>query len=155
MGFPTVFPKLRGAGVPEHVARAQDNVDTALRTTAQSVAVTPIGGAAPPGWVKPDQLTGGYAQTALPQPVVSFHKDALGYVHTKLGLTHAAGTAAGAIAFTYPLAYRPTETLTFILSDAAGANSTIQVAANGQLTNVAALAAGAQIRGYFIFRPGT
>lgn len=151
MATPAQYLKLRGEGQP---ARAQDNIDATLGPIAAALTATPIMGAPAPAWVKAS-LAGGYSQTAAPQPVVAFHRDALGYVHTKLGLTHVAGCVAGTVAFTYPLALRPTETLTLAAFDAAGAVSAVQVNSSGQLSNVAVLAAGAQVRGYFIFRQGT
>lgn len=122
---------------------------------AQALAKTPIMGAPLPGWVNATiSAANGYSQTAAPQPVVAYHIDALGYVHTKLGLTHAAGCVAGTVAFTYALGYRPSETLTFVLCDANGINSAVQIDVFGQLSNVAQLAPGDEIRGYFIFRAG-
>lgn len=141
------FQRLRGEGQP---TRAQDNVAAVLDPLAEAVGNTPIMGAAPPAWIRPD-LTGGYSQTAAPQPITAFHKDALGYVHVKVGLTHAAGTAAGTTAFTFPAGYRPSETLTFAGSDAVGLLVAMTLTMAGVFANLAVLAAGDQVRLNFTF----
>lgn len=139
--------KLRGGA---HDSRTTDNVSAVLNPLAEAVGNTPIMGADPPAWIRPD-LAGGYSQTAAPQPITAFHKDALGYVHAKIGLTHAAGCAAGTTAFTFPLDYRPSETLTLSLSDGAGLFVAMTVAATGAFANLAILAAATDVRGVFSF----
>lgn len=154
MGNPTQFLRLRDSKQPL-VTRAQDSVNGTLGPLAERVGNTPIMGAPLPVWVRPDQLLAGYSQTAAPQPVVAFHIDALGYVHIKTGLTHAAGCAAGTIAFAMPLAYWPTETMTLAAFDQNGINSAVNISILGEFSNLAALAPGDEIRGYLVYRPGS
>lgn len=147
MAAPTQFIRLRGDGQP---SRVQDNIGATVDPAVRALAATPIMGAPAPAWVRVD-LLGGYSQTAAPQPVCAYHKDALGYVHAKIALTHAAGTAAGTAAFVFGTGYRPSETLTFGGSDAGGLFVAMTVDASGNFANLAVLAAGDQIRMVFSF----
>lgn len=142
--------KLRGEGQP---SRVQDNIGQILNPLAARVNATPIGGAPPPAWILPS-LSGGYSQTAAPQPACAYHKDALGYVHTKLSMTHAAGAAAGVVAFTYGPNFRQGEVLTFTLSDSVGLTVMMVVSPNGEISNLTPIPAGDDVRGYFIFLAG-
>lgn len=107
-------------------------------------------GAPPPPWFRPT-LENGFSQTAAPQPLCAYHRDALGYVHTKIGMTHVVGPAAGAVAFTYGLGFRPSETMTFTLSDSFGLTVMLQLNGAGELSTLTPLPAAVEVRGYFIF----
>ncbi len=132
------------------MSRVQDNISATLNPVASALQATPIMGAPPPPWVRPDILNG-FSQTASPQPVCAFHLDALDYVHVKLALTHAAGTAAGTSAFILPLGFRPLETLTFMGTDATGVSTSVTVDNAGNVANFNLMAAGDQILASFIF----
>ena len=149
MATPNQFLKLRDSSKPTE-ARTQDNIAATVTPIATRLNATPIMGAPAPAWIRPD-LVGGYSQTAAPQPVVAYHKDALGYVHVKVGMTHAAGCAAGTTAFLFGAGYRPSETLTLTGVDAVGLLVAMTLTAAGVFANLAVLAAGDQIRLYDTF----
>lgn len=150
MSGPNQLQKLRGEG---QATRVQDNIGQILNPLAARVNATPIGGAPPPPWIRPS-LVGGYSQAAAPQPVCAYHKDALGYVHTKLSMTHATGPAAGVVAFTYGLGFRQGEVLTFTLADGFGLSVMMVVSPNGEISNLTPIPAGDDVRGYFVFLAG-
>lgn len=144
---PSKVIKLRGDG---QQVRAQDNVGQVLDPMAKALYATPIMGAEPPAWILLDILNG-YSQTAAPQPATAHHTDALGYVHAKVALTHAAGCAVGTVAFQFPLGSRPSETLTFTGSDAFGLLMAFSVDGSGNFANLAVLVAADQARLVFSF----
>ena len=148
MSAPANFLKLRGIDATQ--TRTQDNINGTLAPVAAALGATPIMGAPPPAWIRPDILNG-YGQLAAPLPLCAYHKDALGYVHTKIALDHAAGAVAGTVAFVYGSGYRPSETLTFSGCDAAGVLMAMTLDSAGNLSNLAALAAADTVRMCFSF----
>ncbi len=141
MGSPQ-FPKLRGESPKP--GQTQDNVSTQLQPIAKALSATPIMGAPPPDWIKPD-LANGYSNTAGGFDVAGYHKDALGYVHIKGSLTHVAGTAAATTAFTLPKSYRPLLTQRFSVRGDAGAVQAVVIANDGQVSNDLVIAAAGTI----------
>lgn len=146
---PSSLQKLRQPGQPL-LSRTQDATAAVLNPLAEAVGATPIMGAPPPPWILPD-IVNGYAQAAAPQPLCAFHADALGYVHAKISLTHAAGAAAGTAALVFPKGARPSETLTLSGNDAAGAAVAMTLDGSGNFSNLAVLAAAATVRLVFSF----
>lgn len=108
MSVPTVFPKLRGVGVNEHAARAQDNTDIVLRPLAQALSQTPIMGVAPV-WTAL-ALNSAFANFGGQFATAAYYKDALFRVWSKGVLVTAAGVGAGATVATFPPGFRPRET---------------------------------------------
>jgi len=144
----TAFPKLRGDS--EHSSRTQDNIAATLTPLATALAATPIMGARLPAWIRPDLLNG-FADYGSPFAIVGFHKDALGYVHCKGVMIHAAGCAAATVIMIFPLGYRPLETQRFSVPGAAVTVQEITVDAAGNASPNAAIAAGAACDFSFIF----
>lgn len=151
----TASPKLREDGSPL-ASRVQDAIWNTLTPLAKRVGATPIMGASPPPWIRPDIIsTSGFAQVATGAtpflPVTAFHKDALGYVHGKLGLVTAAG-AGPVTVFPMPVGYRPAETLSFFGGDGGGVNVwEFAVFQNGDLQIVSALGAGGLVVATFTY----
>jgi hypothetical protein len=144
---PTAFARLRADPL---TSRVQDQLATTLNPVAQAVASTPIMGAAPPAWVRPD-LVNGFADAAGPSTALTaFHRDALGYTWLRLNLSSAVGTAALTVACVLPVGYRPSETLVFPGVGAAGAFSPFLITPAGEVKNGLVLAAGG---GIFAYQP--
>jgi hypothetical protein len=142
MTTPTKMVKIRNADA--HVSRVQDNVSAVLDPVAQSVGSTPIMGAPPPAWVALSLLAD-FAQTTG-QAVSAYHKDALGYVHSKGSVTTAAGQAAGvAVVGPLPLGCRPKEPQRLSVRGNAGAVQAIVIGIDGTLKLDVAVAAGGTV----------
>lgn len=140
MGSPG-FPRLRG---PDELAtRTQDGIAGQLQPVAKALAATPIMGAAAPPWQLPDLLNG-FANAGGALAVAGYHRDALGYVHMKGELTHAAGCAAGTQILLLPLAYRPRETMRIAVPVTPGAQW-ITITGAGVVSTGFLIAAGEQI----------
>jgi hypothetical protein len=132
--------RLRGDGQP---ARVQDNVGAVLDPIAKALNSTPIMGAAPPAWVKPD-LAAGFAQTSG-AVAMGYHKDALGYFHSKGRATHAAGCAANTTLLTLPKGYRPAEAQSFPVRGNAATYQSLTVSLTGAVSVDVAIAAGGTV----------
>ncbi len=150
MGNPTSFPRLRGAGVPEELARAQDNVNITLGPLAEAVSKTPIMGAAPPPWT-PILLLNGFTVTGAGQKDPEFQKDALGYVWCGGAMFHAAGCIAGTVAFNLPMGYRPRKAIHFAVKGNLATAQFFNVEANGNVSVEVAVAANGFTDFYFSF----
>lgn len=152
----TVLGKLRAPDEPLQT-RVQDAVWGTLMPLAERVGKTPIMGAAPPPWLRPDIIsTSGFAQATAGVtpflPLTAFHKDALGYVHGKVGLITAAGVAGNITAFTMPIACRPLELMVAFMGDGGGVNVwETFVRPNGSFVIVDAVGAGGIVVGTFTY----
>jgi hypothetical protein len=151
---PTQLNKLRGDGQP---SRVQDNVGQVIDPLAKAVGKTPIMGAPPPPWIRPNiEAASNYEQapssTAVPLPLLSYHKDALGYVHGRIAvLAKAGGAAANAVVWVMPSGYRPEAFELWTLSDGAGLVWEMAAYPNGNVTMISALAAGDVAIGSFLY----
>lgn len=137
-------------------SRTQDATAAVLEPVAQQLGATPIMGAPPPSWVKPDIISSsGFAQgpsiAATPLPTTSFHKDALGYVHGKVNLITAAGVAGNVVAFNIAQGSRPGDLLPFLMSDGGGVVSEVTIGPDGNFTVVPAVGAGGLVVGTFTY----
>lgn len=149
MATPTRFPRLRGEDQP---ARAQDNIANTLEPVAQALSVTPIMGAPPPAWIKPDLLADFAPVTGQAAP--GYHKDALGYVHTKGRVSTAAGQAANVAIMVLQSAYRPLEPQSFPVRGNAATYQSLSVASDGTVSIDVAIAAGGTVDLTFGFLAG-
>jgi hypothetical protein len=138
MPGPSQFQKLRGEG---QNSRVQDNIDATLGPIAKALNATPIMGAPPPAWIRPD-LAAGFADFGAPYAAVAYHRDALGYVHVKGLVTSAAGVGAFSTVFTLPIGYRPIERHRYASEGTAGTFQALQLGTDGAIMNVVAVAAG-------------
>jgi len=150
---PTAVNKLRGEA---HDARTTDNVSAVLNPLAAAVGATPIMGAAPPSWIRPDPVAGFVQLTSIAVGFgvqqTAYHRDALGYTWLKVALTTAAGSAPNAPLFTLISGYRPEEdTALTAFNGTTGAVSPLGVARSGVVSSLAALGAGESIVGYVSF----
>jgi hypothetical protein len=143
------FPVIRTADVQQ--SRVQDNIAALVTPVAKALQNTPIMGAPPPAWIKPTCINGFTSPASTAFPVASFHKDALGYVHVKMSVTHAGGTAALSTIYLLPVGYRPSETLAFAGMAAAGAYQGVFVLKTGAVQNRLIMAAGAVLYVNFSF----
>lgn len=143
---PTQFQKLRGEGQP---ARTQDNVGAVLNPLAQAVGKTPIMGAPPPPWIRA-ALLNGFAELDSPYPPTSFHRDALGYVHARVSIQHAAGAATVDV-MEFPQGYRPDSSMLVTGSDGAGVFFEFTLDESGVLQNITTFAAGDAAQFSFTF----
>lgn len=143
------FPVLRGADAQQ--SRVQDNVQGVLGPVAKALQNTPIMGAVPPAWIRASPLNG-FATPATAQfAPIAYHRDALGYAHVRVSVSHAAGVAALSTIFVLPLGYRPGFTLPFAGMAAAGAYQGVFVLADGQVQNRLVMAAGAVLYANFSY----
>lgn len=128
-----LFAKLYGNADP-HSSRVQDNIDAVTRPAVTALSVTPIMGAPPPAWIL-CQLLSPYANNPSPgDSAMSFHKDALGYVHTQ-GLfknTGAVGTTA--VVTVMPQGYRPAHNLMFAVRGPAATVQFLDVLLDGTVS---------------------
>lgn len=143
------FPILRGPDAQQ--SRVQDNVSALVTPVARALQGTPIMGAPPPAWILATPLNGFSTPSSAGFPSISFHRDALGYVHVKMSVAHVGGTAALSTIFELPIGYRSKETLPFAGMAAAGAYQGVFVLANGQVQNRLIMAAGAVLYANFSF----
>lgn len=134
---PNQVQKLRGDGQP---SRVQDNFAAVLNPLADALSKTPIMGAPPPPWIRPT-LASVFADLPAPFAPTTYHRDALGYVHARVGLVSAAGTAA-VDAFTFDKGYRPDSTQLFSGGDGAGNFFEFTLTAAGVFRSLTAFAAG-------------
>jgi|ERR1700755_929071 len=130
------FSLLRQEGDPL-ASRLQDNINTVLQPLAKNLNATPIMGAPPPPWIKPD-LQGDLANAGGGFATAGYHKDALGYVHVKAVLQTAAGLASGATLFVLLMGFRPSEILR--VPDASGVAQSYDVNPDGRITASSAIA---------------
>lgn len=146
------FVKILGIKDPT-LARLQDNVDATLAPLATAVISTPIMGAAPPAWIRPE-LSAGWVMLAVTSAAYSqpaFHRDALGYVHSKgFPINNSGGPLTGAI-FTFPRGYRPGESTRFIVEGTGLAQNIISVTPNGNVTPQTAVINGGTVSLVFSF----
>lgn len=148
MNTPARIAKLRTQS-PE-LSRVQDNVARVVEPTTAALAKTPIMGAPPPSWVNLPFLAD-FTQTAG-QAVPAFHRDALGYIHSKGSVTTAAGQAAGtAVVGALTKGNRPKEPQRLSVRGNAGAAQAIIVGTDGTLTLDVAVAAGGTVDLAFSF----
>lgn len=136
----TLYPKLRNAENPQS-SRTQDNVDSVVRPVAAALTNTPIMGAKPPAWILPDLLNG-FANAGGIYAAVGYHKDALGYVHCKGVMAHAAGTAAGTQVMLFAPGYRPGAVQRFTVEGTAATAQFIAVNGAGVAAVEVLIAAG-------------
>lgn len=134
------FLKLRGES---HDSRSQDNIDATVRPIAMAVGKTPIMGASPPAWIRPE-LSTLFANVGAPLALAGFHRDCLGYVHSKGSLVSAAGCATGTTIMVFPMGYRPSETLRLPVPVTAG-GQWVTVNAAGIVATAFVIAAGGGI----------
>ncbi len=133
------FPKLRGAD--GQASQTQDNIAQQLQPISTALAKTPIMGAAPPPWIKPNLLNG-IANVPAPNAAAGFHRDALGYVHSKGLVAHAAGAVAGTVVMIFPPGYRPSELLTLVIERNGAVGGLVTVAPTGIVTFVFSMGVG-------------
>ena len=134
------FPTLRDVTQPQ-VSRVQDGIAGVLNPVAKALQNTPIMGASPPSWIRPDLLNG-WVNFGGAFALVAYHRDALGYVHTKGVAQNSTGAGLILPLFTFPLGYRPLENQAFA---AVGPGATAQfytVTFAGMVTPQVAVAAG-------------
>lgn len=130
---------LRGIDASQN--RQTDAVARLLDATARQVQATPIGGAAPPAWVRP-QLLNGFTDAGAPYNVASYHVDALGYVHLSGVVATAAGTPAWTPIFVLPVEARPLFQRLVPAIDPVGPLATLAVSADGVVAAVTILGPG-------------
>jgi hypothetical protein len=138
MPAPSRFPKLR---TEEHSSRVQDNIDGTLGPIAEALNATPIMGADPPAWIRPNLLND-FVNVGGGNALVAYHKDALGYVHVKGVVTHVAGVGAGTSLFAFAMGYRPSEELLFAVYGTGATAQFLSVSADSNVYNQVAVAAG-------------
>jgi hypothetical protein len=125
--------------------RQTDAIARVVDETAQQVQATPIGGAAPPAWVRP-QLLNGFVDTALMAAPAAYHVDALRYVHLCGAVDTAAGCAAGTEVFRLPAGARPASPRTCaVVRVSAGTFAIVSIETSGAVVTVQALLAGATL----------
>lgn len=148
-GSPNLFLKLR---TENHSTRVQDNVGASLSPIATALNATPIMGAAPPPWIRPELATG-WANTGAPFALAGYHRDALGYVHGKGVLFNASGGALppGTPILTLAMGYRPAEVQRFSVPGAGVTAQELTITSAGVVSNNAAVANGAAIDLVFNF----
>ncbi len=147
MGSPG-FPKLRG--IDTQASRTQDNIAQQLQPIALALAQTPIMGAPAPAWIAPS-LLGGFANFGGAFAVAGYHRDALGYVHTKGTFLVTAGAAAGTQIMLFPSGYRPRELARLSVVGDAGTAQFIEVAPTGIVTVGVAVPAPGSCDFFFSF----
>lgn len=155
MTAPSSLSKLRDPANPL-LSRTQDSVGAVLDPLAKAVGATPIMGAPPPPWIRPDIIsTSGYAQAtptaAAPVPITAYHKDALGYVHGKVALLTAAGAGANTVPFNIAAGWRPGELALFKMGDGGGNTWEVAVRPNGTFTIITVVGAGGLVTGLFSY----
>lgn len=143
MAAPTSVQKLRGQA---HDARTQDNVGAVVNPMARSVGMTPIMGAPPPSWIRPDYAAD-FVNLALRE--TAYHRDALGYTWLKLAASTAAGVAANSAIATLAQGYRPSEVLGLVgFNGTTFAVNPFAVSTAGVITTLVAIAAGESLVAY-------
>lgn len=133
------FPVIRGPDAQQN--RTQDGITNVLGSVAKAVINTPIMGAPPPPWIKPSLLNG-WISTTAGIAFISFHKDALGYVHVGGYGTNAAGVAGFTPVFTMPPGYRPNGVRIFAVRGTALSAQFVEVAPDGIVRTQIVVAAG-------------
>lgn len=130
---------LRGSNPGQN--RQTDAIARVVDELALQVQATPIGGAAPPAWVRP-QLLNGFVDAGAPYNVASYHVDALGYVHLGGVVATAAGTPAWTAVFQLPVAARPLYQRLIPAIDPVGPLAVLAVSADGYVSAVSILGPG-------------
>lgn len=134
------FNTIRPTGTDGAQARQSDSIATAYNRVADAVSRTPILRGELPAWIHPSTLGADIVNVGGGAAVAAFHKDCLGYVHSRGVLQTAAGFAAGTVIWTFPLGMRPTELIYF--SDQTAAGRSYYVAPSGAFVANTVLAAG-------------
>lgn len=134
------FPILRTPEQPQQ-SRVQDGIANVMGPVARALQNTPIMGAPAPAWIRPDFLNG-WVNTGAPYALVAFHKDALGYVHTKGVFTNGTGGALILPIFAFPMGYRPAETQSFAVTGPGVTIQFLNVDGAGVVTPLVAVGAG-------------
>lgn len=129
----------------------QDNIQGVLGPVAQALQATPIMGAAPPAWILGSPLNDFVTPSTAGFMPISFHRDALGYVHVQMSVTHVAGIAALSNIFQLPMGYRPSVTLPFAGMGSLGAYQGVFVLATGFVQNRLIMAANDVLYANFSF----
>jgi hypothetical protein len=133
------FSVLRDAANPLN-ARVQDNINQVLGPLAKAVMATPIMGAPPPPWIRPD-LRADFVPTAN-FAVPGYFKDCLGFVHLKGSVTTAAGAGIGTVIFQLPMGYRPAEYQRFSVEGTLSTYQCLQIGPDGFVVPAVAIGAG-------------
>lgn len=102
------FTQLNDRAQP-HSSQVQARVNQVVEPVATAVNATPIGGAAPPAWIRPNFGTSWADLNSSGSAVLAFHKDALGYVHLKGVIANTSGAPNAGTICTLPLGCRPLE----------------------------------------------
>lgn len=123
------FPILRTPEQPQQ-SRVQDGIASVVNPAVKALQNTPIMGAPPPAWIRPDLLNG-WVNYGNACEVIAFHRDALGYVHAKGVLINNTGGALAAVIMLFPKAHRPAFTQRFAVMGDAGTSQAISVFATG------------------------
>lgn len=131
-------------------SRVQDSINATLEPIAKSLNATPIMGAPPPVWVRPDLLNG-FVNLGGGWALASYHRDALGYVHGQGRITHVAGTAAGTTIFTLPTGYRPLLGVVISVRGSGGVAQAAVITPAGLVYNDLVIAAGGDMGLWFTF----
>lgn len=147
MSAPNQVNKLRGDG---QQPRVQDAVGQILNPLAAALSATPIMGASPPSWIRPD-FAGDFSNTPGLQET-AFHRDALGYTWLKIAATSAGGVAGSTALFTLPQGYRPSEQIGLVgVNTSTGALNGVLITPAGEVQTGTALAAGEGFAAYVSF----
>lgn len=133
--------------------RQTDAIDRLVTPVCKAVMATPIMGAKPPAWIRP-QLESGFVDQGVGFAGVDYaparyHKDALGYVHVQGYVTTPGGVAALSPVFTLPPGYRSRLGLAEVANS--GGFAVIVLRETGQLIVAGALGAGAGLTLNFSF----
>jgi hypothetical protein len=134
------FPILRGLDVQQ--SRVQDNVNSVLGPVAQALQNTPIMGGPLPTMTAPSLLAGLVNFNIIFYAPMSWHIDALGYVHLGGGVVSAAGAAANTVAFVLPIQARPKYVRDFAVEGTGSTAQFVEVLPNGNVVILLAIAAG-------------
>ncbi len=113
MAAPSRFQQLRGKDA--HSARVQQNINATLQPIANAVNNTPLTGAPPPAWILASLLAADavplfWSNTGGALAKAAFHRDALGYVHSKGVITNNSAAPSVFPPFFFPPGYRVAET---------------------------------------------
>lgn len=137
-------------------SRTQDATGAVLNPVAEAVGATPIMGAPPPPWIRPDLLAAsGFTDVGAPFALTAYHRDCLGYVHVKFTLVTAAGAGGGTTVFLFDKSCRQSEALFFIAGDGNGNFREVSVDPTGAFVVIPATAGGDVLAGSFTFLAGS
>jgi len=145
------FPILRGDDAQQ--SRVQDNVSALVGPLAKALQATPIMGAAAPSPILPSLLNG-WTSNSTGIAVVSFHRDALGYVHVGGYAINAVGVAGFATTWLMPLGYRPAALRIFAVRGTAITPQFVEVGNDGIVRTQLAVAAGGDCTFEFSYLAG-